>query len=91
MQLDFPRVSPDGRTVAFIGGLMSDFGSVGGDVYTVPVAGGEPTDITPAITAHSSWCRTRMGLAGSALIGDRMAIVPIAPGAAPARRYGLRR
>ena len=50
-QLNFPRVSPDGRTVAFIGGLMSDFDSVGGDVYTVPFAGGEPRDVTPGIKA----------------------------------------
>jgi hypothetical protein len=47
MQMNMPHVSPDGRTVAFIGGLMSDFGSVGGDVYTVPIAGGEPVDVTP--------------------------------------------
>ncbi len=47
-QMNFPRISPDGRTVAFIGGLMSDYGSVGGDVYTVPFAGGAPTDLTPA-------------------------------------------
>ncbi|TWB40691.1 alpha/beta hydrolase family protein [Nitrospirillum viridazoti] len=46
MQIAFPRVSPDGKTVAFIGGLMSDFGSFGGDVYTVPVKGGEPKDVT---------------------------------------------
>ena len=45
-QLNFPRVSPDGKTVAYIGGLMSDFGSVGGDIYTVPFAGGTPVDIT---------------------------------------------
>ena len=31
-QLNFPRVSPDGKTVAYIGGLMKHFGSVGGDV-----------------------------------------------------------
>ncbi|MDB5455269.1 MAG: family peptidase, partial [Caulobacter sp.] len=30
MQLNAPRVSPDGTRVAFIGGLMSDFGAVGG-------------------------------------------------------------
>ena len=47
-QVNFPRVSPDGRTVAFIGGLMSDFGSVGGDVWTAPFAGGEARDVTPA-------------------------------------------
>jgi len=47
MQMNRPHVSPDGTTVAFIGGLMSDFGSVGGDIYTVPLAGGTPTDVTP--------------------------------------------
>jgi dipeptidyl aminopeptidase/acylaminoacyl peptidase len=47
VQMNYPRTSPDGRKVAFIGGLMSDFGSVGGDIYTVDVGGGEPMDITP--------------------------------------------
>jgi len=52
MQMNFPRVSPDGRKVAFIGGLMSDFGSVGGDIYVVDSESGEashatPSDITP--------------------------------------------
>ena len=51
MQMNMPRVSPDGRTVAFIGGLMSDFGSVGGDVYTVPLDGGEPVDVTEGVKA----------------------------------------
>ena len=47
MQMNYPRVAPDGRQVAFIGGLMSDFGSVGGDVYVVDAAGGQPKDLTP--------------------------------------------
>jgi len=47
MQMNFPRVSPDGQSVAFIGGLMSDFPVVGGDIYAVPIGGGEPTDLTP--------------------------------------------
>jgi dipeptidyl aminopeptidase/acylaminoacyl peptidase len=51
-QMNYPRVSPDGRKVAFIGGIMSDFGSVGGDIYLVdlPSQGGqpgEPVDVTP--------------------------------------------
>ncbi len=77
-QLNFPRVSPDGRTVAFIGGLMSDFGSIGGDVYTVPIAGGTPTDITKGYRGtFTSLLWDRNGLTASALIGDRMAIVPV--------------
>ena len=35
MQMNFPRVAPDGKSVLFIGGLMSDFGSVGGDIYSL--------------------------------------------------------
>ncbi len=47
-QIASPVVSPDGRTVAFIVGLMSDFGSTGGDVWTAPIAGGGAArDLTP--------------------------------------------
>ena len=35
-QLADPRVSPDGKNVAFIEGLMSDEGSTGGDIFVVP-------------------------------------------------------
>lgn len=47
MQLSLPSVSSDGKTVATIGGLMSDFGVTGGDLYTVPLAGGTPRNLTP--------------------------------------------
>jgi dipeptidyl aminopeptidase/acylaminoacyl peptidase len=53
-QIANPRVSRDGRTVAFISGIMSDFGSTGGDVFTVPVAGGVATDITPELAASAT-------------------------------------
>ncbi len=36
-QLAHPRVSPRGDLVAFVGGIMSDFGSTGGDAYVVPL------------------------------------------------------
>lgn len=78
MQMNQPRVSPDGRTVAFIGGLMSDFGSIGGDVFTVPIGGGEPVNRTPGYRGtFTSLLWGRAGMAASALIGDRMGIVPI--------------
>ncbi|MGH6877692.1 MAG: prolyl oligopeptidase family serine peptidase, partial [Rhizomicrobium sp.] len=47
-QIADPVVSRDG-TVAFISGIMSDFGSTGGDIFTLPTAGGNATDITPAM------------------------------------------
>jgi dipeptidyl aminopeptidase/acylaminoacyl peptidase len=47
LQIAVPRWSPDGSRIAFIGGLMSDQGSTGGDVYVIPAAGGEPTNMTP--------------------------------------------
>ena len=50
-QINFPRISPDGKTIAYIGGLMSDFGSVGGDVWTVPLAGGEAKNLTEGAKA----------------------------------------
>jgi dipeptidyl aminopeptidase/acylaminoacyl peptidase len=55
LQIALPRWSPDGSQIAFIGGLMSDQGSTGGDVYLVTAAGGEPVDVTPGITISPSW------------------------------------
>ncbi len=49
LQVAVPRWSPDGKHIAFIGGLMSDQGSTGGDVYVVDAKGGQPVDITPGI------------------------------------------
>ena len=82
MQMNAPKVSPDGRTVAFIGGLMSDFGSVGGDVYTVPLAGGAPTDVTPGYAGtFTSLIQRRDGLYATALVGDHMALARLDPAA----------
>ena len=47
LQIAVPRFSPDGSQIAFIGGIMSDQGSTGGDIYLVPSKGGEPKNITP--------------------------------------------
>ncbi len=55
LQVAEPRVSPDGKSVAFIEGLMSDEGLTGGDVYVVPLSGGTAHDLTPNIKASPSW------------------------------------
>ena len=51
LQIAEPRVSPDGKIVAFIEGLMSDEGSTGGDVFVVPIIGGKAKNLTPNIQA----------------------------------------
>ncbi len=46
-QIAIPRWSPDGKQIAFVGGLMSDEGFVGGDLFTLRTeAAGEPTNLT---------------------------------------------
>ncbi len=80
MQMDMPVVSPDGKTVAFIGGLMSDWGSVGGDIYTVALAGGAPTDITANYKGTFEGLDWRGDkLMATAQIGDRSAAVTVDP------------
>ena len=49
LQIAVPRWSPDGKAIAFIGGLMSDQGSTGGDVWVVSSTGGQPRDLTKEI------------------------------------------
>jgi len=66
LQIAVPRFSADGKQIAFIGGLMSDQGSVGGDiyvaqtddVYAVGLKGPSLRNITanrPASPAWLSW------------------------------------
>jgi len=54
LQIAEPRVSPDGTQVAFIHGIMSDQGSTGGDIYSVPIAAGEAKNLTPGMKASAS-------------------------------------
>ncbi len=46
LQIAVPRWSPDEQQIAFIGGLMSDQGATGGDIYLVPAAGGAAKNMT---------------------------------------------
>jgi dipeptidyl aminopeptidase/acylaminoacyl peptidase len=55
LQIAVPRWSPDGKTIAFIGGLMSDQGSTGGDVWIVSAQGGAPRDLTAGRPASPAW------------------------------------
>jgi len=80
VQMDFPRIAPDGQTVAFIGGLMSDYGPVGGDLYTVPLSGGEARDITPGYGGTFIDLAWRGGVIRStALIGADFASTRVDP------------
>ncbi len=56
-QIAVPQWSPDGKTIAFIGGLMSDEGFLGGDIFTWESGG--VTDVTPGMKASATgfWWR----------------------------------
>jgi dipeptidyl aminopeptidase/acylaminoacyl peptidase len=54
MQIADPRWSPDGTQIAFIGGLMSDEGVTGGNIFTIPVQGGQPRNVTSGMTQSAS-------------------------------------
>ena len=45
-QINDPQWSPDGTRIALIGGIMSDFGSTGGDLYVVDAQTGAAQDVT---------------------------------------------
>ena len=72
-QIASPIVSPDGQHVAFIGGLMSDFGSTGGDAYSLRLDGkSTPVDLTVSMKASITaltWRCSRDGLTATALKG----------------------
>jgi dipeptidyl aminopeptidase/acylaminoacyl peptidase len=79
-QLNFPRLSPDGAAIAYIGGIMSDFGSVGGDIWLVPATGGTPRNLTPGFAGSFTSLMWRGNhLVATALVGDRMTILAVDP------------
>ena len=55
MQIAQPQWSPDGRNIVFIGGLMSDYGETGGDIYSVSSEGKAVRDLTPGRKASPAW------------------------------------
>jgi dipeptidyl aminopeptidase/acylaminoacyl peptidase len=73
LQIAMPAWSPDGATIAFIEGLMSDESSVGGDIFVVPAEGGPPRNLTPDRKTSASWLtwtRERRIVAGEFAGGD---------------------
>jgi dipeptidyl aminopeptidase/acylaminoacyl peptidase len=64
--------------VAFVGGLMSDFPVIGGDLWTVPFAGGQATDNTPGFKGSFTSLAWRKGrLMATALVGDRQMLFAV--------------
>jgi dipeptidyl aminopeptidase/acylaminoacyl peptidase len=55
LQVSYPAWSPDGKSIAFIEGLMSDEDSVGGDVFLIPATGGKPQNLTADRKTSASW------------------------------------
>ena len=95
-QLAAPTVSPDGRTLAFIGGIMSDFGSTGGDAWRLALDQPDPTkatlqSLTPnlraSITGLSWSCvqpdGTGAALTATALAGPNAELLALGGGADP--------
>ena len=56
-QISVPRWSPDGSQIAFIGGLMSDEGFLGGDIFSISSEGGQARNLTPATKLSASGLR----------------------------------
>jgi dipeptidyl aminopeptidase/acylaminoacyl peptidase len=89
IQIELPRVSPDGKTVAFIGGLMSDWQVIGGDLYTVSAAGGEPRNLTPGFKGSFRSVDWRGGkLMAGAIVDDKLALIAVDPVAGSSTQLG---
>jgi dipeptidyl aminopeptidase/acylaminoacyl peptidase len=55
LQIAVPRWSPDAKSIAFIGGLMSDQGATGGDVWVIAANGSQPRNITQDRPSTPAW------------------------------------
>jgi dipeptidyl aminopeptidase/acylaminoacyl peptidase len=83
-QIAQPTWSPDGSRIAYIGGLMSDQGLTGGDLYVIPSTGGAPSNVTPQANVSVSafnWLGSTKVLATSwAQGGSQVATVDMLTG-----------
>jgi dipeptidyl aminopeptidase/acylaminoacyl peptidase len=55
LQIAMPAWSPDGKSIAFVEGLMSDESSVGGDILVIPAEGSKARNLTPERKTSTSW------------------------------------
>jgi dipeptidyl aminopeptidase/acylaminoacyl peptidase len=83
-QLADPRIARDGKSVSFIGGIMSDFGSTGGDAFVLPLDqdNAQAVDITPKLRATVTalaWGCDGKTLLASELAADQRRIVTLDP------------
>ena len=65
MQIGVPRWAPNGKSIAFIGGLMSDETVVSGDVYLIAPEGGLSHNLTPSLPGSAfslNWRRDSKGI-----------------------------
>ncbi len=93
-QIDDPRWSPDGKQIAIVGGIMSDFGSTGGDVYLVDARSGATRNLTAGapISAQSLRWNDAGSLDAVAHVSGSMRLLRIDAASGTSRRaYGSRR
>ena len=80
VQMKWPKVSPDGKTVTVIGGLHSDFGPTGGDLWTAPFAGGSAVNRTHSYKGSLTSLAWRgKTLFATAIKGDRNSLLTVEP------------
>jgi dipeptidyl aminopeptidase/acylaminoacyl peptidase len=85
LQIAVPRFSPNGKQIAFIGGLMSDQGVTGGDLYIIPASGGQPRNVTPGTHLTVSWIHWQ----SSSPARDTFIVTTISAGAPSIQRLDL--
>ena len=76
LQVAVPRWSPDGKSIAFIEGLMSDEGFHGGDLFTITAGGRDVANRTPGRKAsiNSFFWQTPDRIVLIEYVGDGSAI-----------------